>query len=222
MRTVPHLPLLTIRTRDAPPLVTVTRGDGVPDTMWLRALAEWGASGSTPQRSIVISQDLFLGRCAWLPDACRRHGVGLDHDARTRELISRQRVETAQLTTARTRPLVLTAEEVTSRLSGSRFNSGQLRHFQLRDLGRLLGLPHGANFSVPGAAKTAVTYALYEVERQSHRVARMLVIAPLSAFEAWRDEADKWIAPTPIVTSWPHVRRDTEVLLVNYQRLAAS
>ena len=75
------------------------------------------------------------------------------------------------------------------RLAGTRFVH-DLRPFQLRDAGRLLALPNGANFSVPGAGKTAVTYAVYEAERSAGRVTKLLVVAPLSAFAAWQDEAN--------------------------------
>jgi SAM-dependent methyltransferase len=62
---------------------------------------------------------------------------------------------------------------------GTRF-SRRLRSFQIRDLGKLLALPNGSNFSVPGAGKTAVAYALYECERTARRVERLLIVAPLT------------------------------------------
>jgi len=99
-----------------------------------------------------------------------------------------------------------------------------LKPFQTRDLGQLLDLPHGANFSVPGAGKTAVAYAVYEAERLRGRVDRMLVIAPLSAFDAWEDEAKECLneAPVPLRYTGSRIPGTTEVVLVNYQRLAAS
>jgi SNF2 family DNA or RNA helicase len=84
-----------------------------------------------------------------------------------------------------------------------------------------LGLEHGANFSVPGAGKTAVTYALYELERLRGRVARLLVVSPLSAFDAWGVEAERSFSAIP--TIWRFNGRipvGTEVVLVNYQKLA--
>lgn len=91
----------------------------------------------------------------------------------------------------------------------------------MRDLSHLLALANGANFSVPGAGKTTVTYALHELERQRGRVARMLVVAPLSAFEAWLEEADECLNPAPLVRRFEErFSSDAEVLLINYQRLA--
>jgi SNF2 family DNA or RNA helicase len=63
-----------------------------------------------------------------------------------------------------------------------------LTEMQERDLGRLLVLPHGANFSVPGAGKTTTLLALYEALRATQLVDRLLVVAPKNAFLSWEDE----------------------------------
>ncbi|WP_167338024.1 SNF2-related protein, partial [Streptomyces afghaniensis] len=96
----------------------------------------------------------------------------------------------------------------------------ELRPFQNRDVDRLWNMRHGANFSVPGAGKTTVTYAIHLRERAIGRVDRLLVIAPLSAFEAWEEEAVKVIDPPLTTTRWTGtLERDADVLIVNYQRL---
>ena len=105
---------------------------------------------------------------------------------------------------------------------GNRFRHDGLRPFQRRDLGHILSVSHGANFSVPGAGKTAVALGCYEAERLRGRVERLLVVAPLSAFDSWTTEAELWMEPRPVV-EWldDGIPRRCEVLLVNYQRLAA-
>ena len=62
------------------------------------------------------------------------------------------------------------------------------KEFQKRDLNKVLSLSNAANFSVPGAGKTLVTLLAYEMERVQGRVDQLMVIAPLSAFEAWEKE----------------------------------
>src|SRR5262249_29148501 len=105
------------------------------------------------------------------------------------------------------------------RLTGSRFVRS-LRDFQQRDLAKLVGLEHGANFSVPGAGKTAVTYALYELEKRAGRVTRLLVVAPLSAFDAWEGEAERCFQTLPSIWRFNgRIPLGTEVVLVNYQKL---
>lgn len=115
--------------------------------------------------------------------------------------------------------LVVPARNAVAGLDGSRFVR-ELLPFQQRDLAHLLALWHGANFSVPGAGKTTVAYALYETLYQQGRVQRLLVVSPISAFDAWESEAVACLAPAPSIQRLdrrPSTRR--EVVLVNYQRL---
>lgn len=89
-------------------------------------------------------------------------------------------------------------EEIQPRLDALGYTR-QLKPFQLRDLARLLSLPHGANFSVPGAGKTSVTFALslLAASPEDH----LFVVAPKAAFPAWRGvvaecvegEAPEWV-----------------------------
>ncbi|MDN4473463.1 DEAD/DEAH box helicase [Demequina zhanjiangensis] len=98
-----------------------------------------------------------------------------------------------------------------------------LRQFQIRDFERLAQLDHGANFSVPGAGKTTVTYALHARERREGRATKLLVIAPLSAFNAWEEDAETVLDPPLSVGRWRGgALPDTDVILVNYQRVTAS
>ena len=79
--------------------------------------------------------------------------------------------------------LDIAEENIQPRLDALGF-SRKLRDFQVRDLAKLLSLPHGANFSVPGAGKTTVTFALslLAAKPDSH----LFVVAPKAAFPAWR------------------------------------
>ncbi|WP_210585039.1 DEAD/DEAH box helicase [Streptomyces sp. GESEQ-35] len=99
----------------------------------------------------------------------------------------------------------------------------RLRPFQQVAVARLLAAGGGANFSVPGSGKTAVTYAVFTALRSRGSAHAMLVVAPPSAFEAWVDEAKACFADdrTPVVTVRPDLpsRRDT-ILVLNYERLS--
>jgi SNF2 family DNA or RNA helicase len=98
----------------------------------------------------------------------------------------------------------------------------ELKPFQRRNLRKLLRLSNGAEFSVPGAGKTTVAYACYEASRIAGKVERLLVIAPLSAWESWHDEAVAWFKPAPVVSDFDgKIPFGTEILIVNYQRLAS-
>jgi len=65
----------------------------------------------------------------------------------------------------------------------------RLKPYQLANLQRLVALPHGANFSVPGAGKTTVTWALHLLLRE--RLDCLLVVAPKNAFPAWNAVIDE-------------------------------
>ncbi len=93
----------------------------------------------------------------------------------------------------------LSIDEIERSLSLLGFSKRKLKDFQLRDLQRLLSLRNGANFSVPGAGKTTVTFALHVLTRKKGQI--LLVVGPKSAFPAWSevvqecvvDEAPKWV-----------------------------
>jgi len=217
-----NVPLIHIRAQAVPPLVKVQRGDGVSDTFWLLVRAEWGSDGKVPSRSILVPVERFLSRLSWLRPACNRYRVGIDWDSRAEELIrcaNNEREILEKILNERDVPIV----DVGDRLASGRLHR-PLRSFQERDLGHLLALPHGANFSVPGAGKTTVAYATYEAERLAGSVCQMLVVAPLSAFSSWIEEAKLCFDPVPIVARYDGARIDpsAEVLLITYQRLILS
>lgn len=82
----------------------------------------------------------------------------------------------------------ITAEQIESRLKALGFTKRILKSFQYRDIAHLLSLPHGANFSVPGAGKTTVTFALHLLVATQGE--HLLVICPKAAFPAWRAIVD--------------------------------
>lgn len=99
---------------------------------------------------------------------------------------------------------------------------------QIVNLGHLLALPHGANFSVPGAGKTTTLLAIYEALRGANTVTRLLVVAPKNAFLSWEDETKECFAiriPTHarlgggrsgVATA---LMSDPEIALITYQLL---
>ncbi|MEU0597979.1 DEAD/DEAH box helicase [Streptomyces sp. NPDC006393] len=99
-----------------------------------------------------------------------------------------------------------------------------LTSFQLRDIGELLSLGHGANFSVPGAGKTRMALAVFSALRERGEVRRLLVVCPKPAYESWQFEGEVCFKE-PLLTSvmdtgFPDPEAD--VVLVNYERLSGS
>jgi hypothetical protein len=89
--------------------------------------------------------------------------------------------------------LTVSEEEIEARLLAMGFSRRRLKWFQTRDLRRLLSLSNGANFSVPGAGKTTVTFALHLLASNPRQ--HVLVVCPKAAFPAWRDVVDECMAP---------------------------
>lgn len=101
----------------------------------------------------------------------------------------------------------------------------KLKPFQLRNLGRLLQLPHGADFSVPGAGKTSVALANFSMHRARGLVEKLLVIGPISSFEAWVGDSAASMNPAPKITvhggPTSKILESTDILLTNYHRAAS-
>jgi hypothetical protein len=98
-----------------------------------------------------------------------------------------------------------------------------LTDFQARDASRLLSLAHGANFSVPGAGKTRVGLAVFAHRRAVGDVSRLLVIAPLSAFESWETENLECFGDHPLQMSrWTGGPHECDAVLINYERLSGA
>lgn len=149
------------------------------------------------------------------------HMCAVRSDAAITELLSRASDERREVRGALADGVVpVAAPDVADLLQQAHFQR-ELKSFQDRDLAHVLALSHGANFSVPGAGKTTVAYALFAAERHRHRVERMLVVAPLSAFDAWFTEATACLRPAPTVARFEQRVPKCDVLLVNYQRLAS-
>ncbi|WP_271893857.1 DEAD/DEAH box helicase [Candidatus Phyllobacterium onerii] len=89
--------------------------------------------------------------------------------------------------------LSITPDQIEAQLIDLSFTERKLKSFQLRDLSRLLSLSNGANFSVPGAGKTTVLFALHMLTRKPGQ--HLFVVAPKAAFQAWRDIVDECMAP---------------------------
>ena len=205
--------------REGSATVGISRGPGVPDVLWLKVQTEWGTDGRSPGTGITAPVSVFLSRLDWLAPYCRQHGVRVEWRGTARGLVERHLSDSRLLDSALESLTLIGETEITGALAASRF-ARDLRSFQIRDLGRLLALANGANFSVPGAGKTSIAYAIYEYLRAAGTVERLLVVSPLSAFESWEEEALACFDPVPAIVRFDgNASNAAEVLLVNYHRL---
>lgn len=102
-----------------------------------------------------------------------------------------EQVKTVRRSRQKAPKQTLSADEIKAMLREAGFTKRELKKFQMRDLSHLLSLSNGANFSVPGAGKTTVTFALNVLINKAGQ--HLIIIAPKAAFQAWKDIVDDCI-----------------------------
>ena len=212
-----NAPSLYMRIADDGYAIAVTRAN-LPDSHWSQVAVLVAGSLPRPGRPLLVTASQVVSRAATLQALLRRIGARLFPDPEVTNLLLRLR-EDQQTVTGLLNGSGGTRSAPDS-VSEKHRLTRELRPFQVRDVDRLWNMRHGANFSVPGAGKTTSTYALHLRERAAGRVDRLLVVAPISAFEAWEDEATSIIDPPLTTVRWTRaMERDADVLIINYQRL---
>lgn len=214
--TVPRIHLSLV---GSPPRVRCERTD-VTDELWDEIATRIGDALPRHGQPLLLRPGKLLRERVSLSAVLKRQRIDLSVDEAVRRLLLDTVEDDGSLADSIANP------HSTSDPPGVGVDFGgvriirSLRPFQQRDLARLLYLRHGANFSVPGAGKTTVTYALHAIERARGRMDRMLVVCPISAFDAWEDEGRSVLDPAPSVARWRSgAIPDADVIVTNYQRL---
>jgi SNF2 family DNA or RNA helicase len=205
-------------------IVVIAADDDVDLALWDRLCRGISRKAVSKNHELRVPLHEFLRATGWMADAINHARCDLEITPDVERSINGSRQKADEV-----RGLLRGGEEPPDDDGpvevGGRFVQSpqhELKPFQRRNLRKLLRLSNGAEFSVPGAGKTGVAYACYEASRVAGQVQRLLVIAPLSAWESWRDEAVAWFNPTPVVSNFDgNIPFGTEVLIVNYQRLAS-
>jgi hypothetical protein len=173
--------------------------------------------------TLEIRTEVFLAELAGVREVRTFFGAQLDFGPRIttllRTLASDRHAREDAIKSDRTVP----TDDLADELAASGFTRS-LKTFQLENLARLIMLPHGADFSVPGAGKTTVALANFALQRGRGEVERLLVVGPIAAFEAWKVDSDACFerAPKLAVHAGPRgvIPRDVDLLLTNYNRVA--
>ncbi|MGN6215419.1 MAG: DEAD/DEAH box helicase [Solirubrobacterales bacterium] len=136
----------------------------------------------------VLPSHAFRRGAVTLARALRAAGVEVEFDDGVGAILRTQleEIEARRAADAELQPL--SPEDVADAVWASGRFRREPNQRQVENLGRLIALRHGANFSVPGAGKTSTLLALYEALRAREIVDRLLVVAPKNAFVAWEDE----------------------------------
>lgn len=216
------MPSIHLAMRGTPPLIEVQR-TGVDDPTWDEIATKIADSLPRAAMPLVVRPGKLLRERGALRGVLLRNGIDIQVDDAVRVLLRAADSDDGGLKEAVDNPSGSVDVLATGPLLGNLQLRRPLRQFQRRDLGRLMFLRHGANFSVPGAGKTSVTYVLHAAERARDRVDRLLVVCPISAFDAWEQEAGRVLEPALTVARWRGgPLPQTDVVLMNYQRLPST
>ena len=79
----------------------------------------------------------------------------------------------------------MSTEKVKLALKNAKF-SRTLFPYQMENVQKLISLPSGATFSVPGAGKTTEALAFYAMKRKPE--SKLLIVCPKNAFPVWEEE----------------------------------
>lgn len=186
------------------------------------------AGAETTTSGLRLAAFTFRRAAPDLASVFRRTESEVRWDPGVEELLRTQLTEIQARRSAEA-ALPLTSEEVERELRVTGRFLRRLTDRQRANLGQLLVIAHGANFSVPGAGKTSTLLAGYEALRGRGDVDRLLVVAPKNAFVSWDEEVMECYAAQdrPVVTRASGGHRgvaraldtDPEILLITYQLL---
>lgn len=110
----------------------------------------------------------------------------------------------------------------------------KLKSYQIKSVLHALKLNNSANFSVPGAGKTWMTYASYfkaKTDKKFPEINKLLVVCPSAAFQVWEEEYSVITGKDPkdFIHRISFHDRDQgivsmladkfEILLINYEKL---
>jgi SNF2 family DNA or RNA helicase len=206
------------------PVVLLERGVDANPGAWARLQEAFsrGIVGGSPN-SAEIRADVFLSELNALREVRNLYGQNVELGP----VLTNQLKSLAQDRKIREEVLSNPREVPSNDLESELINVGfkrELKAFQLENLAAILQLPHGADFSVPGAGKTTVALANFALERSRGRVEQLLVIAPIAAFQAWKEDSVACMTPAPslAVHTGPggFIPDDVDILLTNYNRVA--
>jgi SNF2 family DNA or RNA helicase len=182
------------------------------------------AAHKTGDELIIRAKEDLWNVVRGLLTRCARNGIRVEASPSIQQLIKQLNTARESLKAAQ---IEHSQDSVLDRLTHFK---RQLTPLQRDGAANMVRARNCANFSVPGAGKTTVALAAYEVAREAGIVDKLLVICPRAAFQPWEDEFDQCMSRdrhSARLTGSRDQRLDTylhldaiEVLLCTYQMAA--
>jgi len=133
-------------------------------------------------REIEITWTNLLSIAPKLADLRREFDLSFEYNSSAREQLKKYRDEYKAVRSIEALRPDVTQDNIQNWLAPLGWKR-PLKDAQKRDSARMLSLRNSANFSVPGAGKTTVAFAVHLLAKASDT--RLLVVAPKNAFAAW-------------------------------------
>ncbi len=169
----------------------------LPPHIWSRvtdAIRAFEPEAKIVGRAIEVEWRTVLNAIPELSRLRGRYAFETSYDDPARRQLVRYKAEALAIRAAHgSLHTTLSDQEVINRLAALGFTRRILTDEQRRDLLKIIALPHGANFSVPGAGKTTVALAAHLLTREADTF--LLVVAPKNAFVAWDEVIDECLDP---------------------------
>lgn len=198
---------LHIEYLENPPHARIAAGGDVTAAAWNRVVDVLLAAqrdADIVARTANLDWAVFLQTVPRLADVRTDTGTVFTYNDAAREHLRRYREEYRAVRAVTLVRPALSEEEIQERLQESGF-ARVLTPAQRRDAVLLATLRNGANFSVPGAGKTTVAFAVHLLVRNGDT--GLLVVAPKNAFTAWDEVLNECLDQmNPAADHTPFVR----------------
>jgi SNF2 family DNA or RNA helicase len=187
---------------------------------WQKCIAWWAGVSlpSESKRIIKVSVPNFEARKNWLRDYWTDIGKSVSVNPGVKEVLMNAKNDLEEFETLAYSHWEPTSNEIAS------FNPELTRPMtdsQIRNVLGLLRMPNGANFSVPGAGKTATELVLWSELKRKNPNLKVLVVCPRSAFESWITEPAEVFKDRTDVRLFDSgfISYETQILVTNYEQL---
>ena len=216
----------------------LTNQQGVPG--WVSSMLGLRGFRQTQGRDWELKGVALDETATWLTEALEKGGIEYERDEATERAEMAQRRHRAS--TVENRALGLRLKQGHLEHSGAgnvqRFVAQrlprQMRAHQIKAAVHLGCLDHAANFSVPGAGKSAVVLSVFEYLRLEGEIDTLFIVGPRACFEPWESEFENTLGRTPNShrlsggdrrdrRRWyrmNHGRQRPDLVLTTYQTLA--
>ncbi len=201
---------LSVTDRSGEGALSIIPSASFQETLWYR-ITEICANKTLPadpsKRELIVPWTFAF---SVLPQIAKLKGIGpfeidLDEVCQTRFRQFQEERKAVAAARSATREVIVDEEKIKVALMAAGFSRRQLKPFQTSDVAKLIALPHGANFSVPGAGKTTVALAVYALTKQPDTI--LFVVAPKNAFGAWEEGiTDCFVPNAPDTNGEPFIR----------------